>query len=32
MKISPDEAHALTLYQIGALSGFARAADLASRT
>jgi UPF0271 protein len=28
MKVSPDEAHALTLYQIGALSGFARAADL----
>jgi UPF0271 protein len=28
MKVSPDEAHALTLYQIGALSAFARAADL----
>jgi UPF0271 protein len=28
MKISSDEAYALTLYQIGALSGFARAADL----
>jgi UPF0271 protein len=26
MKVSPDEAHALTLYQLGALSAFARAA------
>ena len=28
MKVSPDDAYALTLYQIGALSAFARAADL----
>ncbi|MGH8091763.1 MAG: 5-oxoprolinase subunit PxpA, partial [Rudaea sp.] len=28
MKIPADDAYALTLYQIGALSGFARAADL----
>ena len=28
MKVSPDEAHALTLYQIGALSAFARAVDM----
>jgi UPF0271 protein len=28
MKVSPDEAHALTLYQIGALAAFARAAGL----
>ncbi|MDE1962240.1 MAG: LamB/YcsF family protein, partial [Xanthomonadaceae bacterium] len=27
MKISPDDAYALTLYQIGALAAFARAAD-----
>jgi len=27
MKITPHEAHALTLYQIGALAAFARAAD-----
>lgn len=28
MKVSPSEAHALSLYQIGALAAFARAADM----
>jgi UPF0271 protein len=28
MKVPPDEAYALTLYQIGALAAFARAADM----
>lgn len=27
MRVSPDEAHAMTLYQVGALAAFARAAD-----
>jgi UPF0271 protein len=27
LRVSPDEVHAMTLYQLGALAGFARAAD-----